>query len=77
MWTWINGNKSINQRGYFVAKGVAHPNNVPGARSGGCMWEDKNGALCLFGGTGFSSNGNGGIYISFYFSYNYFLRRFK
>lgn len=41
------------------------------------MWEDKNGALCLFGGTGFSSNGNGGIYISFYFSYNYFLRRFK
>ena len=72
MWTWINGSKQTEQKAYYVTKGVAHPNNVPGSRYGGCLWEDNNGALWLFGGSGFSPNGFTGIYISFYFSYNYF-----
>jgi hypothetical protein len=60
-WTWISGSKQIGQYAVYGEKGVPHPNNVPGSRYGGCMWEDDNGALWIFGGRGNSPNGVYGI----------------
>ena len=66
MWTWINGSKQVDQLAVYIAKGVPHPDNVPGSREGGCLWEDNNGALWLFGGYGIAPNGYYGIIIAFH-----------
>jgi hypothetical protein len=53
-WTWVSGSMYGDQYGYFESKGEPHEDNVPGARHGGCLWEDSNGAVWLFGGYGYS-----------------------
>jgi hypothetical protein len=65
-WVWISGSKEVGQGAVYEQKGVPHPNNIPGSRFGGCMWEDNNGALWIFGGAGFSPDGQTGILISLF-----------
>lgn len=61
-WTWMSGGTTINLPASYVQVGVPNSNNVPGSRHGGCMWEDSNGNLWLFGGYGRAPNGNTGIF---------------
>jgi len=54
LWTWISGGDHLYQLGVYGTKGVAAPDNVPGARSGAVSWGDPQGGLWLFGGAGFN-----------------------
>ena len=54
-WTWVNGDKTINNTGNYGTKGVAAPSNKPGARYLGASWIDNSGNLWLFGGNGYAS----------------------
>lgn len=56
-WTWISGANAINQIGVYGTRGVADPTNMPGARDGSVAWIDVAGALWLFGGNGYATNG--------------------
>ncbi|MBN2393342.1 MAG: hypothetical protein JXR84_21605, partial [Anaerolineae bacterium] len=56
-WTWVSGSKIGGQRGIYGSKGVAHPNNVPGARTGSVSWMDAKGHFWLFGGRGCDNSG--------------------
>src|SRR5690606_23294292 len=58
-WTWLSGSKFLHQYSVYQQKGEPHPDNVPGSRSGGCLWEDSNGAIWLFGGFGNSLESKG------------------
>lgn len=49
-WTWVSGSVMVNQSGNYGVKGVASPENVPGARAGSVSWIDGDGNLWLFGG---------------------------
>lgn len=52
-WTWMNGNKTINEPGIYSAQGTSNSSNRPGARYCSQNWTDKDGNLWLFGGYGF------------------------
>jgi hypothetical protein len=60
-WTWVNGANSSPQRGVYGTRGVANPNNVPGARMGSISWIDGSGNLWLFGGGGYAASGDNGL----------------
>ncbi|MBK7666877.1 MAG: T9SS type A sorting domain-containing protein [Sphingobacteriaceae bacterium] len=51
-WTWMKGNKSVNNAGDYGTVGVAASTNYPGGRNMSCSWTDATGKLWLFGGTG-------------------------
>lgn len=55
-WTWINGDKSIEQRGTYGTKEVPDEANVPGARWLPATFTGVDGAFYLFGGTGNDGN---------------------
>jgi len=57
MWTWVGGSSSAYEYGVYGTKGVADPNNVPGARVGAVSWIDDSDNLWLFGGQGFAASG--------------------
>lgn len=59
-WTWMGGSERVNQRGIYGIKGIASPENIPGARSGFVSWKDQSGNLWLFGGEGYDRNGDKG-----------------
>src|SRR5690606_30757510 len=61
-WTWLSGSIYTDKNSFYHEKGVPHPDNVPGARYGGCLWEDSNGAIWLFGGYGYSTEDEGIFY---------------
>ncbi len=50
LWTWVSGDKSVNQSNVYGTKGAASPQSTPGARSGATGWADSAGRLWLFGG---------------------------
>lgn len=54
-WTWISGSFLIGDCGVYGAKGIAAPENVPGARHGAVSWTDRDGNFWLFGGWGYAS----------------------
>jgi hypothetical protein len=54
-WTWMSGSNVVQQPGTYGTRGVAGPDNVPGARDSGLGWTDANGDFWLFGGFGFDS----------------------
>jgi len=58
-WTWVSGPNTTHQYGIYGTKGVANPNNVPGARQLGSSWIDGYGNLWLFGGYGCSASSFG------------------
>ena len=51
-WTWVSGSNIVYQPGIYGTKGVAAPENVPGARESAVTWIDSSGKLWLFGGYG-------------------------
>ena len=55
-WTWVGGSNSRNQYGTYGTKGIAAPENVPGARSGSVSRTDSSGNLLLFGGDGYAAD---------------------
>lgn len=57
-WTWMHGSNLIDQKGIYGIRGIASPNNTPGARfETSCTWVDNNNNLWLFGGVGKDSVG--------------------
>ncbi|UCE99839.1 MAG: hypothetical protein JSV82_01885, partial [Planctomycetota bacterium] len=56
-WTWVSGPNTTGQNGVYGTKGVADPNNVPGARKESISWIDGSGNLMLFGGYGYPASG--------------------
>jgi hypothetical protein len=59
-WTWWGGDETGLQRGFYGTRGVASPDNIPGARESGAGWVDHEGNLWLFGGVGRDANGQYG-----------------
>ncbi len=57
-WTWMSGDNVQNQPGVYGTRGVAAAANTPGARYGAVSWIDASGDLWLFGGEGYSGDGN-------------------
>lgn len=61
LWTWINGDSTINNPGVYGTKGTASPSNIPGGRGNAMSWTDTNGVFWLFGGQGYDPQGNYGF----------------
>ena len=51
-WTWVGGSSQKEQPGFYGAKGVASPSNLPGARDAATSWRGADGKFYLFGGEG-------------------------
>jgi hypothetical protein len=51
-WTWVSGSDWPIGYGVYGTKGVAAPENLPGAREGSASWTDASGDFWLFGGAG-------------------------
>ena len=58
-WTWVSGDKIIDQHGNYGTQGVPNSNNKPGARYVSSCWKDPNGELWLFGGYGYDAANSG------------------
>lgn len=50
LWVWVSGSNSAGAGAVYGTKGIAAPNNVPGARAWSVGWADSSGSLWLFGG---------------------------
>lgn len=60
-WTWVNGDKIVDQRGVYGTRGVASATNKPGARYVSVSWRDNNNNFWLFGGSGFDGSTAGSL----------------
>ncbi|MCL4809512.1 MAG: hypothetical protein KJ062_17245, partial [Thermoanaerobaculia bacterium] len=58
-WTWVSGSGNPYQAGLYGTKGVAAPENAPGARRSSVSWTDASGNLWIFGGYGSAAAGIG------------------
>ena len=58
-WTWINGDKIVDQTAVYGTKGVSNESNKPGARYVSNSWKDAEGKFLLFGGYGNDAAGTG------------------
>lgn len=67
-WTWMNGDKLINQLGRYGVQGSFAPTNNPGARYVSSSWIDINGDLWLFGGYGYDGSSPG--YLNDFWKYS-------
>ena len=67
-WTWINGDKIIDQTASYGTTGIPSPSNKPGARYVSSAWTNANGELWLFGGYGFDQHLSG--YLNDLWKYN-------
>ncbi len=52
-WTWVGGSNSPNRKGIYGTKGIADPENAPGAREQSVSWANSTDNLWLFGGYGY------------------------
>lgn len=53
-WTWMGGDKTINQAGVYGTQGVPSTLNKPGGRNNSITWTDAAGNFWLFGGSNFN-----------------------
>jgi len=63
-WTWAWGSPLVPSEppyGIYGTKGVPDPANRPGARQGAAAWQAADGSFWLFGGFGYSAQGNGDL----------------
>ncbi|NHI91346.1 MAG: galactose oxidase [Candidatus Lokiarchaeota archaeon] len=58
-WTWMSGNYSEENLGYYGTQGVAAVENMPGARAISVSWMDADGNLWFFGGEGYDNVSTG------------------
>jgi uncharacterized protein (TIGR03382 family) len=61
-WTWVGGSSSVGcdvcgPAGVYGSKGVSAAANIPGGRQTMMYWLDRDGNFWLFGGLGFSEDG--------------------
>lgn len=68
-WTWINGNKTVDESGSYGSKGVPSLTNLPSARDRGNTWVDQAGNLWLFGGCVVTAQ-NTCLYINDFWKFN-------
>ncbi|MEO8583222.1 MAG: kelch repeat-containing protein [Flavitalea sp.] len=54
-WTWVSGTNKVNEKGKYGKRNEASDNNYPGGRSMATGFNDHDGNLWLFGGSGYSS----------------------
>lgn len=59
-WTWINGDKTVDNPGIYDGKNVASASNKPGSRNLCASWVDASGNCWMFGGEGYASSGSKG-----------------
>lgn len=67
-WTWMSGDKIIDQKAVFGTLGVPSISNKPGSRYIGSSWKDPNGDLLMFGGYGYDAINSG--YLNDCWKYN-------
>lgn len=67
-WTWMQGDKTIDQKAVFGTQGVAAATNKPGSRYVSNSWVDATGELWMFGGYGFDETNSG--YLNDLWKYN-------
>jgi len=60
-WTWVSGDSTVDQPGFYGTKGVAAATNTPGGRRDSISWIDGKDNLWLFGGNGYYSKGDEGF----------------
>jgi N-acetylneuraminic acid mutarotase len=60
-WTWMSGDKLINQNGIYGSKGEAAAINKPGTRDHSISWIDSCGNFWLFGGYGYNGSEDLGL----------------
>lgn len=72
LWTWVSGDNTPNQFSVYGMKGVASPQNKPGARYAGTGWADPSGKIWLFSGSiGYIRNSRFGLLNDFWqYSFN-------
>ena len=58
-WTWVSGDKVIDQTGHYGTQGIPTGTNLPGGRYSGHTWTDLSGNLWLMGGYGLDEADNG------------------
>lgn len=58
-WTWISGDKTVNQVSIYGTQGMPNTTNKPGARYVSSSWTDAGGELWLFGGYGYDGANTG------------------
>lgn len=58
-WTWISGDKTVNQVSIYGTQGIPNTTNKPGARYVSSSWTDAGGELWLFGGYGYDGANTG------------------
>ncbi len=61
-WTWISGPndpENMQNKSHYGSRGVPEAANLPGQRSGMAFWADDAGDFWVFGGEGFSADGEG------------------
>ncbi len=68
-WTWIKGDSTINNNGYYGVQGLASDANKPSARYNSVGWKDASNNLWLFGGFGADIN-NSADYLSDLWKFN-------
>jgi pimeloyl-ACP methyl ester carboxylesterase len=68
-WTWISGDKFIDQPGVYGTKGISSINNKPGARHSSTGGFDNNNNFIIFGGYTSSSLNPGG-FLNDYWAFN-------
>ena len=68
-WTWIKGDSTINNNGYYGVQGFASDANKPSARYNSVGWKDASNNLWLFGGFGADIN-NSADYLSDLWKFN-------
>ena len=63
LWTKMSGSEEPNSPGVYGEKGETTPGSIPGSRVLAAGWYDStNQEFWLFGGFGFDSNGDYGVY---------------
>lgn len=67
-WTWMAGDRLIDQPGSYGIQGTSLSTNKPGARYVSSAWTDPNGELWLFGGYGLDASNPG--YLNDFWKYN-------
>ncbi len=60
-WTWMKGDRIVDQFGVYGVQGIASKANKPGPRQNSVSWRDVTGNLWLFGGYGFASSSDGSL----------------
>ena len=61
-WAWMSGSSTTDQPGTYGTLGVPSASNSPGDRMWACSWTDPSGNFWLFGGLGWGSAAEEGIY---------------